>query len=523
MGCCLSKSRRRAIRQATINRPPEATSPINQAPPVPGPGVAHNPAAQVNAPVTIHPVSAPIPTSAERSEYLPNRYLPVVPTTAAPPIADSSREPQTRCKNTNPQAVDPGVASNPASPNNPAPVNNSPVTAPARACLVPPARHASELLDRANITNEADRIFEEQQITKREFNRICEEQTADDECHLRCFASRFQCSIFPHPSNMANVRAVANCFQMISRRRILHHWEHTGFSNPEFHPNRNLSPGNPRWDKFAMGLQGLGPTSRFALVFHATTSHRNLSSILTDGLDPLMRKRQKFGPGEYFARHPIQCLSYGVFMVVFVVVVPESVASHSCKDQHYIVVADNYNHLPIGHITFSEINWCRACIIHEHRLAWCKLREAEQALVQTAFRDYQTKMWRMKSELWILVHAKNDQKAFVENEFVLIHSELRTWVRKRDKQNTRDLAPRPAKRASLDDIAMAEVSGRNHAVNKAQRRRRRFRQEESERLSRVLDAINKSIEIFGRMDAAREAEFERDKLLLEQIRETISA
>jgi hypothetical protein len=145
-----------------------------------------------------------------------------------------------------------------------------------------------------------------------------------------------------------------------------------GFTNPSFHPYGFLSPGAPAYDKLEKGLANVDPSCSFGVVFHGTPT-KNLAPILYNGLDPSKRKRQVYGPGEYFSTEPGASVSFcyrGLEMLVFVVVaVPpsastkpgvsiESSARRSPRiiPPDYVIVENNCHQIPIGIMQFDAVD-----------------------------------------------------------------------------------------------------------------------------------------------------------------------
>jgi len=88
-----------------------------------------------------------------------------------------------------------------------------------------------------------------------------------------------------------------------------------------------------------------------SLVFHGT-SESNIESILSNGLDPLLRRGQQYGQGEYFAASPDLPLRYcrgGTKMLVFLVITTK----FDLRGQHDIVVVKkSQRQLPIATLSF---------------------------------------------------------------------------------------------------------------------------------------------------------------------------
>jgi len=328
-----------------------------------------------------------------------------------------------------------------------------------------------------------------------EYDSISEEQKAEDECHVRCFVSRFYCSIFPHcmyPYSIASADAVASHFQaFFTKKRILYHWEVAGFVNPTFRRNNYLTSGQPSHDKFNNALtKGLPPTARLALVFHGTPA-QNIENILRRGLDPCRRSRQAYGLGEYFARHPIACQKYmeGSYKtLVFVVAIPDAVPSHSCLDAHHVIVPDNSMQLPIGVVDCEGIDSSRMVWIKPHRKAWCKNQRQNQLKTRSEFDEHKRKMVSIEIEL------------------------LFVWKRKKAAETLR----KDLERLFLERQSPLQMLPDDVPVEKTKETRNRTML--SARVSALLYAIDKSIDVCMRMEFANKRDFERDVTQLEIIR-----
>lgn len=125
---------------------------------------------------------------------------------------------------------------------------------------------------------------------------------------------------------------------------------------PSFHPNELLVAGNPCYDKFCSA--DLPLKASLGVVFHGTPV-ANMPSILKDGLDPDKRKKQTYGPGEYFSKDPTICLEFarkGMELLVFVVVLlPErNPTNRRIHPDDIVVVNNNQHQLPIGTVKFES-------------------------------------------------------------------------------------------------------------------------------------------------------------------------
>ena len=86
------------------------------------------------------------------------------------------------------------------------------------------------------------------------------------------------------------------------------------------------------------------------IVFHGT-SESNIESILSSGLDPLLRRGQQFGQGEYFASSPDLPLRYcrgGTKMLVFLVITTK----FNLRGHDIVVVKKTQRQLPIATLSF---------------------------------------------------------------------------------------------------------------------------------------------------------------------------
>ena len=170
--------------------------------------------------------------------------------------------------------------------------------------------------------------------------------------------------------------------------RFLHHFLHSGLEKASFKPNANLLYHDaPCIHKFEQGLTDLPPSAQLGLVFHGTP-RENIASILLHGLDPRKRKRQSYGPGEYFSTHPEISLKYSNGLreiIVCLVILPESVASSIMTTAQrrpkpsIIVVRNDKHHLPLGTISFG-LDPSNGPVEHERR---------ENAVMQRSIREKQ--------------------------------------------------------------------------------------------------------------------------------------
>lgn len=202
------------------------------------------------------------------------------------------------------------------------------------------------------------------------------------------------------------VKAIVEFFQKSCRSQyFLSHWYNTGFSDPSFHPNQQLVPGNPAYDKFQNGLHNLEEGACFGCVFHGTKPD-NINTILRDGLDPKKRSGQCYGPGEYFSKTGSASVSYcrgGLEMLVFVVVLPSSVTQtdvtgntayhltrHHSIPSDYVVVPNNDHQLPIGTIRYTAVGNCvlhasntrRSKFLQLSKEVYEKSKAAEEGLIK---------------------------------------------------------------------------------------------------------------------------------------------
>ncbi len=75
----------------------------------------------------------------------------------------------------------------------------------------------------------------------------------------------------------------------------------SGLDQPLFKENPPLE--DSKFDEFTKAYNALAPNSRLSIVFHGTRKN-NIPNILANGLDPQHRRRQAYGPGEYFSNNP---------------------------------------------------------------------------------------------------------------------------------------------------------------------------------------------------------------------------
>ena len=159
-----------------------------------------------------------------------------------------------------------------------------------------------------------------------------------------------------------------------------------GIDGPTFKASPYIE--RPVFERFSKAWNDLAPDSVLGLVFHGT-SEGNIQSILAHGLDPRRRKRQAFGPGEYFSTDPCLSVSYcngGLEMLVFLVVIPPARPQRAPHD--YVVVNDNDHQLPLGSFTFKSVDQTvlrgsiqkRQQLAHLSRMAEEKTRQANVAM-----------------------------------------------------------------------------------------------------------------------------------------------
>ena len=101
--------------------------------------------------------------------------------------------------------------------------------------------------------------------------------------------------------------------------------------------------------------------------FHGS-AETNMVSIATTGFDPLTRKRQLYGEGEYFAENPLKSVSYaggGGYMFVCNLILGKEGVDHTWKsDQGYFVIKQNNGHvqcLPRYLIQFKDTGDTELC------------------------------------------------------------------------------------------------------------------------------------------------------------------
>ena len=112
----------------------------------------------------------------------------------------------------------------------------------------------------------------------------------------------------------------------LGREGVLAFFEASSFLNDCPSGSRNKE------EAFSEALKGCRPKAQVALAFHGTAD-TNVDAILEHGLDPARRRRQVYGPGEYFGVDV--ATSYGFMTVpkerllVVVVVMPDDDPSPS--------------------------------------------------------------------------------------------------------------------------------------------------------------------------------------------------
>ena len=117
--------------------------------------------------------------------------------------------------------------------------------------------------------------------------------------------------------------------------------------------NSYVLPGSPMLARFAAALSRAAER-RVVLAFHGT--HReNLEPICAHGLDPLRRRGQSFGVGEYFTTWAPTALAYchGTGRTVLLFALLLDPAGLTVHNGNVIVVHASDNQLPLGTVTFA--------------------------------------------------------------------------------------------------------------------------------------------------------------------------
>jgi len=116
--------------------------------------------------------------------------------------------------------------------------------------------------------------------------------------------------------------------------------------------NPHARQGTELYNRFVTSWQ-MVENKAVRLVFHGTCE-KNINSICETGLDPLLRKRQAYGTGEYFGGNPSVANSYcqgGRKMLVFAVIVDKIGIT---TDKGNIIVCHRPEHqLPLFVLTFD--------------------------------------------------------------------------------------------------------------------------------------------------------------------------
>ena len=88
------------------------------------------------------------------------------------------------------------------------------------------------------------------------------------------------------------------------------------------------------------------------LAFHGSP-RANEATILRDGLDPSRRRRQAYGPGEYFGWNAATSLGYGdgSTLIVFALLLDRTGVTH--RDGTLVVVHRADHQLPLFAVTFG--------------------------------------------------------------------------------------------------------------------------------------------------------------------------
>ena len=104
------------------------------------------------------------------------------------------------------------------------------------------------------------------------------------------------------------------------------------------------------------------------VAFHGTNKE-NIQPILQEGLDPSKRRRNAYGPGEYFSTLAGIALGYTKSasdtqrILVFLVIDPYVDHRPSTIPCSYIVVSDNHHQLPIGTLQIDKFPTRELCFL----------------------------------------------------------------------------------------------------------------------------------------------------------------
>ena len=146
--------------------------------------------------------------------------------------------------------------------------------------------------------------------------------------------------------------------------------EKWGLEAPVFTANALAKAGEKVYDRFYAACKKLPAVGSLAVVFHGT-AEENIEKILNEGLNPLLRRGQAYGPGEYFSTEPGLSISYckgGSKMLVFlVVIVPPIVPPIEAPIEDYrsfttncpsniVVVSNNDLQIPLGFVSFRKVS-----------------------------------------------------------------------------------------------------------------------------------------------------------------------
>lgn len=146
--------------------------------------------------------------------------------------------------------------------------------------------------------------------------------------------------------------------------------------------------GSKLYKRFTSALKEIPDLSTLAVVFHGTRE-ANINKILSNGLDPSMRSRQRYGPGEYFSFDPKISLNYckmkqqeghydpkTMKMIVFLVVLPfDSVLKEDGCPPQFIIVQKTNHQLPLGLLEFNYDKFRRPTRLEHSKASKWKLHE----------------------------------------------------------------------------------------------------------------------------------------------------
>lgn len=148
---------------------------------------------------------------------------------------------------------------------------------------------------------------------------------------------------------------LSSIMELVGSAKFVEFVERSGIEDVAVQLNPHVQGSEMYQDFIEEGIQLIGNDNyHVRIVFHGTPEY-NIESILRNGLDPNLRKRQAFGQGEYFARSPALPVNYccgGRKMLVFAVITSEA----DNRTHDIVVVEQRRRQLPIATLSFRTLN-----------------------------------------------------------------------------------------------------------------------------------------------------------------------